>query len=648
MTQDAKKTELPKPIKKETRTSPFQNLSQKGQALIALIITALIIIAGFSYVEFGGPGGGGGGDEEEPPARIHATGHTVPAKDPFFSVGSDFLVIKAENLDPELVILFNNTRIYIDTNNDQVWDYDYLRNASDELVIENVDAGARIHTDKPVWYRQCLEKDKVYHTINNVRHYFKDYSYSNDVHLYYHDRFCASTYSTVPPLNNLHSNYFIYPGTWYIVVPENADIHIDTYMNGTIDKNISASVMKRESITISNHSRIYSNKTFYLYSNHAVPCPSGNDFYLWNEDITKLIITQDNTTVEIDNNNDGVYDVRNNYDTGIYTPEKQKIGAHVHSNKPINIVQRNYFTNNNFTFELVRFHNKLIAKGDSMSYLPPSTMMGSDYYGINETNSSVDKSGASSTNDRYVFHDYQKGFITGSFSNTSYYQDKLVENDLWSDANDSIGANQVEQMPNLSNYTHIWGSKPFSLFQMKVYRKYAWAYGTNGTTYMNNYYRQDWSHKYAFYSNLPAAYIYATTSHTPNELGLNTTATMKVRIFNPTADTNITNVSVTVKFPDSFSLTNGTKLDVTVKKYFLRNDTFITSDTKTITPAKSGGNYTFILNSTTFSDIFDYMDIYRYYLISYRIRTPTTAGNYDVSPVQVEYDASTWSLPGNR
>lgn len=536
----------------------------KRHAMLSLVIIVFVLCASFSYITLDE-----GDDDpvEEALARIHGSGHTVPAEDPFFSIGCDFLVIKAENLDPELVILFNNTRVYIDTNNDQVWDYDYLRNASDEMIIENVDAGARIHSDKPIWYRQWLDATSTKYT-----------------------------YATVPTITNLVSDYYVYSGTWYIVAPSNINVYIDNTINGSIDTTTPVSPLVRESFTVTDFARVYSNESFYLYNKYAVVCPSSYDFFLWNENITKLIVTEDNTTVKVDHNNDGFYDDFHFFDRGVFSLSEQEIGAHVNSDKPINIVQRNFFTNSNFT--VTTFSD---SYSDSMSYVMPGTMLGSDYYGIETTSS-------------------HKNAIIGSFSNTTYHLDRLVENDLQINATDSVGPNQVKQVVSVSNYSHIWANKPFSLYR--------------------------WSTTYSFYPNLPAAYIFATTSHTPNELGLNTTATMHIRVFNPTADTNITNVSVGVTFPDTFSLSGGTTVDVTVKKYFLRNDTLIETKTEAITPTSSDGNYTFTLNSTSFSDIFDYLDVLRYYQISYQIRTPTTAGNYNSPPAEVKYNASTWKITG--
>ena len=616
---------------------------RKIRAFTAVIVMGLMLLPVYGYY---------GSDEKDiqeevsfdDSARTHATGHTVPAEDPFFSIGSDFLVIKTENIDPELVILFNYTRVYIDTNNDQVWDYFFLGNASDEMTIENVDAGARIHSDKPIWYKQLLENNTSFKFIDNARHFWQrvdcGWSCWNEKNEYYDDFNYYSTYSTVPAMGNLDSQYYVYPGTWYITVPENTDVYIDSYGNGTVDRVFKCSPMRRVEITVSNFTYIYSNLSFYLYNSHTIACKSGYDFYLWNTNISKLIVSEDNTTIEVDNNNDGVYDVRYNYNKGIHSSSEQKIGAHIHSDKPINVVQRNYFSNGDHDVIFPDYQSDLLNSGDSMSYLQPSNMMGSDYYGSSGYDSSI-------SNSEYKLDDLMESYIVGSFSNTSYYQDSILGNDLLNDSRGTVGPNQIDDVESLTTFSHIWANKPFSLCKMKMYRKYQWATGTYGQSNGNSYYRKHWYKYYTFYPNLPAAYIYASTSHLPNELEPDTTATMHARVFNPTADTNITNVSVKVTFPDSFNLSSGTTLNVTVKKIFLSNDTVIAFDTESITPTKSGGNYTFTLNKTTFSDTFDYLDVLRYYEISYKIITPETSGNYDFPPVEVGYDSSTWLLPGN-
>jgi len=59
---------------------------------------------------------------------MYSVSAAVPKEDPFFSIGEDFLVIKAQDYHPQLNILFDNTNIYIDTDNDGTWNYHYTRN----------------------------------------------------------------------------------------------------------------------------------------------------------------------------------------------------------------------------------------------------------------------------------------------------------------------------------------------------------------------------------------------------------------------------------------------------------------------------------------------------------------------------------------
>ncbi|MCK4613318.1 MAG: hypothetical protein KAU14_00825, partial [Thermoplasmata archaeon] len=98
-----------------TAKNSDNKMPTKRHALIALVTIVLVLSASLTYFTLD-KGDDGGGGNEETPARIHGTSHTVPKDDPFFSVGCDFIVIKADDRDPELLVLFNNTRIYIDTN----------------------------------------------------------------------------------------------------------------------------------------------------------------------------------------------------------------------------------------------------------------------------------------------------------------------------------------------------------------------------------------------------------------------------------------------------------------------------------------------------------------------------------------------------
>ena len=114
----------------------------------------------------------------------------VSKEDPFFGVGSDFLVVRYSGDNPDIYTLFDNTNIYLDNNNDGIWDYQFQGNAGESQILDTpwpIYNGARIHTDKPIMYKQLL--------------YHYECSY---------DPCDEEIYITIPPLNNLKSEYYFY------------------------------------------------------------------------------------------------------------------------------------------------------------------------------------------------------------------------------------------------------------------------------------------------------------------------------------------------------------------------------------------------------------------------------------------------------
>ena len=481
--------------------------------------------------------------------------HTVPKDDPFISIGCDFLMIIGDSYDPYLFILFDNTVIYIDTNNDQIFDRQVTRNGGDYYTITDWTYGARIHTSKPVAYRQKIE----------ATHW--------------------PVYCYIPSIDNLKNEYFIYKDSHQLIVPETTTIYIDEENDGTIETEITVLPLTRKSFSLTNSwARVYSDKPFYLFRfgnniGASVVGPSGFDYYIpHNGYIKYLIIPETGTKVQVDNNNDGNYDETIQEGKGLHGPYDYASGAHLNSNKPITI-----------------FYS-LTGENQRVTYLIPSNMMGSDMWG--------------DISDRR--------YITGLYSNTSFFVDKASENDLNPNFQSKIGANQLSTpFPNYDTNCHTWGTKPFYI---------------------------DFIDGQTSISSQAYSYILSTTSHEPNELGLNETVKMNVRVFNPFATTEINNVSVTVKIDDNFKLSGGNTVEVTIKKLHL--DTDIEKDTEmiTITPTHENDLYTFTLSKDN-STLFESLNFFEYYDIDYEIITPTKAKNYAFQPIEVSYDASTWDLP---
>ncbi len=485
----------------------------------------------------------------------------VPEEDPFFSIGTDFLEIEYDDNDPTINVLFNNTNIYFDAENDGVWDYKYTRNAGDTLTISSpvagvISPGARIHSDKPVEYYQQI--------------YYYYYSVSGGYYRHYHHYF-----TTVPPITSLKNNYYVYEGSWYLVVPEDTTINVDVDNNGSIDNSLNISKRTRETIAIpaGHFARVYSDLPFYLYNSHTVACPDGVDFYIPWESVN-IIITKNSTNILVDINNDGHYDQNLTYNAGVYGTFTFNRGAHIHTNKSITV---------------------FISKGITMC-VPPSTHIGSDLW--------------SKTDGTY-------SYITGLFENTTYHLDEVIENDLNPEYNYSINANTQNSLPG-SGRVHIWGDKPL----METYYYYCCDY--RGIA--------------------PYTSISSTTYSIQKYLGANELTTMQVRIFNPFANTSISNVNATISFPDDFSIPLGTTIEVNIEKRYIRNDTVIGTDTVTVTPANIGSNYEFTISNTD-TNLFNNLDSMQYYDIEYQIKTPAVIGSYTFDPVEVNYDAETWNMP---
>ena len=415
---------------------------------------------------------------------------TMSKEDPFATLGEDFLVVGKENYAPVLHIPFDNTNIYIDIEDDGVWEERIVRNAGDSYTVSmpTVLYGTRIHTDKPVIYWQQL------------------HTYSYDV---------------IPPISALPASYYVYGGTWYAVVLENTTIHVDNNNDGTIDSTINATPLTRNSISASNFARVFADKSFYLYCTHTLAAQSGTDFYLpWNNAHNKiygLIMTEDNTLLKIDKDNDGHYDEERTLNRGIvtdFTGFTFNHGAHIWTDKPVAIYS--------------------IVPGYCIYHVLPSNMVGNDMW-------------SPGSGDTY----YITGFFkedTGLYSNTTYYIDKVTDNDLVPDATDVVNANQYKSLPSLG-MIHIWGNMPF---------------------YESYYYAQYYGHphyKYFYwYHTIPYSSITATAYGTQKVMGANERTEIYARVFNPFATTTANNLSITVPIPKNFSLLDGNNLTLNIEK----------------------------------------------------------------------------------
>jgi hypothetical protein len=501
----------------------------------------------------------------------------VTGEDPFFSLGTDFIILTPGNDYHHIYSFFENTHVYIDYDDNGVWDETYTLNAGDTVELTHqvstmIKAGSGVYSDKPIEYIQYL----------------------------------GSRYNTVPPVQNLNDTYYwAYQNaqTLYAVVPqkegENSIIHIDMDVDGTEDLNITVGHLERSSIDLPAQStitlvKIWSDRPFYLYDSFTLAVPAGTDFYNPVSN-AKILIVEDNTEIKIDQNNDGSYDNTSIYNKGYYYPAVPiQYGSTIHANRSI-----------------------VVWDIDYGYQVPPQTMIGSDLWSI--------------WSSKYRWGSYPNYYHSVQYYNflTSIY-DSNIKFDLVNSGNDldpeyqnSMIHNQQYRMYSLApeywvntyyyNSYHIWANKPF----IEIC-----------TSNVRNFY--------------PYSVISATTYSRQNLLDTDEIAPMEVRIFNPFANTSITNISIIIPYPDSFTTQNG-NVNFDIQKRWLMNDTKIQNVTLTLVPQHIGNNYVTTLSNID-ATIFNDLGSMQYYNINYEIITPSSFNNYIFEAVTISYEAPTWRL----
>ncbi len=497
-------------------------------------------------------------------ASISVASAEVSKEDPYFGVGSEFLVIGTGN--PEIFTLFDNTNIYLDNNNDGIWDYQFQGNGGESQVLNppwSVNGGARIQADKPVMHKQL-----IYEYLCN------DWPWCKTIY-----------YTTVPPLNNLRSEYYIFSlgDNWNVVAPQDTIINIDINADGTIDKTLNVGRGKVNSSSVPNnqYARIYSEsgKKFSLYGRYALAGPIGTDFYT-NLGSIKALVTEDNTRVNIDMNNDLAYDETYTLSKGAHDIDAIS-GAHINSNKPIAVYSKfqNFFP------------------------IMTSGMLNNDLWG-------------ESGNLYRIIGLFNNA--SGLFDNTTYNIDFQTQNDLVSNFTGQIPSNVENSLPNMGN-VHLWSDMPLNYFY-----KYSSQY--------QNYFLPSYS-----YSR-----IYPVTFPEEKYIGLEDSLTINARVFNPFAETTATVFSAKLKFNKLFAFPAVFKAEVNKKN--LNTDAIIATDTVTKVPVLINGRYEFVISNSD-SSLLDSLGPFEYYEIKYNLISPLTYGFYDFEPVEITYTAPTWNMP---
>ncbi len=498
-------------------------------------------------------------------ASISVASAEVSKEDPYFGVGSEFLVIGTDN--PEIFTLFDNTNVYLDNNNDGIWDYQFQGNSGESQTLNPpwpVNRGARIQTDKPVMYKQLI-----------VESLCKDWPWCKTI---YH--------TTVPPLNNLRSEYYIFSlgDSWNVVAPQNTTINVDINADGSIDKTLSVDRGKVNSSTVPSdqYAKVYSEsgKKFSLYGTYALASPSGTDFYT-NRGSIKALVTEDNTQVNIDMNNDLAYDENYTLNKGAHDINVIE-GAHINSNKPIAVYSK--FTSIPFP-------------------VMTSDMLNNDLWG-------------ESGNLYRIIGLFNNA--SGLYYNTTYNIDFQTQNDLIANFTGQIAANVIKELPSMGN-VHLWANMPLNYFYY-LYEQYTSLFLPSYT-----------------YSR-----IYPITFSDKKYIGLEDGLTINARVFNPFAETTATGFSVKLKFNKLFAFPAVFKVEVDKKN--LNTDAVIATDTVTKVPILINGQYEFVISNSD-SSLLNSLGPFEYYEIKYNLISPLTYGFYDFEPVEITYNAPTWKMP---
>ncbi|MBU0628026.1 MAG: hypothetical protein KKC75_02465 [Nanoarchaeota archaeon] len=520
----------------------------------------------------------------------------VPQQNPFYSVGSDFLVIKYHPIEPEIHVLFDDTSIYLDNQNDGTWDYEFSGNAGETITLDPVgsavaEPGGLIHSNKPVGYKQELQNTGSY---------------------------ISRLYTFVPVIDNLKSEYFTYgshesffseysagryDGKWYVVAPKETTIYVDQNITGNVSQAFNVSPGELKAFSADPYSRVYSNKPFLVFNRFTIGGIKSRDFYTpW--DHVQILVIENATEIKVDINNDGVSDEAYNLSKGL-RGYSLAYGARITSNKDIAMFSR-YET----------YEGLVKACGGNMDfclfvvYAAVNTFpcnIGSDMWG--------DGGSYYDTHIYYVTGIYNQ--FSGLYPNTSYFVDNQQENDLLPEYNRTIASNTIDALSGIGK-VHIWSDMP-------LLYSYKYDMDSSATTlrYLMSY---------------PYSQIYSTSWPSNKIMGTNELTQMNVRVFNPFATTTINDLEIKIKVPDEFTANPSTSF--LIRKQSLVNDNNISSDIISEDPQHIGDYYEFTLTNSD-SSVIGTLSPLEYLNIYYNVITPASYGTYDF-PTEITYTAPTW------
>ena len=325
----------------------------------------------------------------------------VPKEDPYISVGSDFLVLPLFSVMPAVELLFDDTTVYLDNENDGTWDYMWTGDRNDWIElnpgITALQIGALVHTDKPAILRQMFVND----------------------------------YLSIPPISSIDNSYFIIEEA-YIVAEKDITVYVDECADGSVDyTHIGRDIGWSNWDSTCDLVRLYSDDPFYISNGYSsVGALTGTDFYTAFSDHTYILVTEHETEIRLDFNNDDAYDQNYTKNRGIHYFE-MPVGTHIITDKPVSIYS------------------------DATRHIMPTEMIGSDAW-----------------SEGFALGLYNE--YSGFYKNTTLFEDDDL--DLYLDNTYTVAANQEH----CCLEGHFWSDMP-AIFYMgsQCYSAYSVIYSTS-------------------------------------------------------------------------------------------------------------------------------------------------------------------------
>ncbi|MBR9676536.1 hypothetical protein GOV04_00150 [Candidatus Woesearchaeota archaeon] len=247
---------------------------------------------------------------------------------PQHTIGSEFLFVNYDssnykqtfNIPPRVIPLFDNTNIYVDLNNDGLWDYTFLKDQFEVLILKldqaTINRGARLQADKPIiYYDQSTGYDLIVHSPTNA--------YKKDQYLVGHSDIA------------------------YFVAPQNTVVEVDDDLDGDTDFEIIVQKGKSISQYIRSTSHLTSDKPFYAYNALGTTSNKAKTFYTIGRYV-RLQVLEDDTEVFIDFNADGLKDYNYSFDAGAQDLVLETIGALIKSDKEILVFNNDRYSGTGF------------------------------------------------------------------------------------------------------------------------------------------------------------------------------------------------------------------------------------------------------------------------------------------------------------